>query len=355
MLSRRHALVLGMALVLAAPVAAGDNGRMDLSAVRQEMLAYVSTLQMPGRPYGCYRLKPGREAEIYATCDVAILRTVMGENLKQTLTDQQRREWIDYINSFAQPDGVYEGGRHSKQHRNGMVTGALGVLGGKQKYPVQFYEEFNTVEKAGSWLEQIDWAHLWGASHLFWGGMHCYSMSKACTDAWRDAVFSWLDANLDPETGWWRKGVAHADRNQALGGAAHIWPIYEHHGRGFPYPKKVLDRILALQKEDGSWLKFGNYLDLDALYGLAYMRSLAPEYRRGAVRQAVKRHGDLALANYETFMARKPDTHQLLALAGALGLLNQLDPERFHDTVHWSDIFSDVRLYDTASIERLAP
>lgn len=335
------------------PLFAYDKGKLDLSEVRNEVMAYVMPLQVPGKPYGWYRLKPSGDAELYATCDVAILRTVMGENLKQTLIAQQRQEWIVYINSFAQENGEYKGGRHSKQHRNGMVIGALGVLGGKQNYPVQFYGDFDTVEKVEPWLEQIDWSRLWESSHFFWGGMHCYSMSSTCTDAWRDAVFTWLDANLDPETGWWRKGVKFSDANQPLGGGAHIWPIYQHHNRPFPYPEKVIDSILALQRKDGSWLSFGSYLDLDALYGLSFMHSLAPDHRPGDVHGAVRRYGDLALVKYPPCLARKPDTHHLLGTIGGLGLLQQLDPERFHDTIKWSDIFSDVRLYDTRSVECL--
>ena len=178
-------------------------------------------------------------------------------------------------------------------------------------------------------------------------------MSRACTDQWRETVFDWLDAHLDPQTGWWPKGIEHRDQNQPLGGGAHIWPIYQHHGRPFPYPKQVIDRILAMQQSDGRWIAFGNYLDLDALYGLAYMHSSAPDYRAEDIRRAVGRHGDLAVRKYRGFIDAKPDTHALLAAIGELGLLNQLDPQRFHDTRKWSDIFSDPLLYDTAAVERL--
>ncbi len=54
-------------------------------------------------------------------------------------------------------------------------------------------------------------------------------------------------------------------------------------------------------------------------------------------------------------MSRKPDTHRLLAAAGELGLLMQLDPGRFTDTAAWTDIFSDARLYDTASVACAEP
>lgn len=355
---------------------------MDLSAVRRQMLAYLGTLRIPGAPYGHYRYKPDADADpkpepnaadacaplpgapastteqgqkLYATTDAAILRTVMGEDLRTSLTPEQRQQWITHINSFARENGSYGPalGGHSEQHSNGMVTGALGPLGGQQKFPVRFYGDFDTPEKVAAWLVKIDWSRQWPASHLFWGGMHCYSLSRHCTAAWREAVFCWLDARLDPQTGWWLRGVDHADRNQPLGGGAHIWPIYQHHGRRFPYPEKVIDSILAMQRSDGSWLRFGNYLELDALYGLALMRSFAPGHRAADVAVAVRLHGDLALRDYPAFMARGPDTHSLLALAGCLGLLQQLSPGRFYDVpgVRWTDIFSDIRFYNTAGVE----
>jgi hypothetical protein len=50
-------------------------------------------------------------------------------------------------------------------------------------------------------------------------------------------------------------------------------------------------------------------------------------------------------------MASETDTHPLLATVGELGLLQQLDPNRFPDTVKWTDIFSEVRLYNTKDVE----
>jgi hypothetical protein len=324
---------------------------MNLTQIRNEVMTYVESLHCLNAPYGHYRLTPDREAELYAACDVAILRTVMGEDLKKSLTDSQRGEWINNINSFAQENGIYRGGRHTDEHRNGTVIGALGVLGGKQLYPVQLYKGFSEIEKINDWLEAIDWRHQWGASHLFWGGMHCFSMSKACTEGWRNAVFDWLDENLDPETGWWRIGVEPSDTDQPLGGGAHIWPIYQHNDRAFPHPERLIDSILALQKPDASWREFGDYLDLDALYGLSFMQSLAPDYRKSDIGTAVRRHGDLAEEKFPHFLDEKKDIHLLLGAVGVLGLLNQLDPERFTDDRAWSDIFSDIKLYQTALVE----
>jgi len=341
------------------PTSTGGNRVMELARVRRDALAYAEALRLLDSPCGVYRMQEGLDTAqyaLYASCDVAIMRTIMAEDLQKALTPVQREQWITHINSFAQPDGTY-GSRyrgHSAEHANGMVIGALGALGGRQKHPVRLYDAFDSVAEVGPWLEKVDWQRQWGGSHLFWGGMHCFSLSRHCTPEWRTAVFDWLDANLDPQTGWWRKGVAPADPNQPLGGGAHIWPIYQHHNRRFPLPERVIDSILALQKADGSWLSYGNYLDLDALYGLSYMGSRAPGHRRGDILEAARRHGRGLVAKWPAMLARKPTLHVLLGEVGAFGLLQQLLPETYVDSAHWTDIFSDPRLYRTREVEARA-
>jgi len=329
----------------------------SLAEIRRQALAYADTLQVPGRPLGCYFDGPGstNAPSLYASCDVAHMRTVMGEDLQKTLTPAQREAWIDHINSFARPDGTYGPGwkNHSSQHANGMVIGAFGALGGQQRHTVGLYDAFDTPEEVGPWLEKIDWRKQWSGSHLFWGGMHCFSLSRRCTDVWRDTVFQWLDANLDPQTGWWRKGVPQAGPLEPLGGGAHIWPIYQHHRRRFPYPEQVINSILALQKPGGSWLAYGSYMELDALYGLAYMSSLTPQYRHADILDAARRHGRGLVEQWPAFLARKPDLHVLLGAVGAFGLLQQLLPETFVDDARWTDIFSDPRFYRTRQVEVL--
>ncbi|MGN6555329.1 MAG: glycoside hydrolase family 88/105 protein [Verrucomicrobiota bacterium] len=329
---------------------------VSLPEIRRESLAYVETLRVPGQPFGTYIDNPGtnQKPSLYAACGVAIMRTIMGEELRKTLTPDQRQEWIQSINSFALPDGTYGPERrgHSAEHGNGMVISALGALGGQQRYPVRLYDAFDTPDKVGGWLEGVDWLKQWGGSHRFWGGMHCFSMSSRCTPEWRQTVFDWLDANLDPQSGWWRKGVAQV-WPEPLGGGAHIWPIYQHHGHRFPYPERVIDSILENQKPDGRWLAFGSYMELDALYGLAYMRSLVPQYRTAEILEAARRHGRGLVQEWPGFIAHQPPVHVLLGAVGAFGLLQQLLPDTFVDEVRWTDIFSDPRLYQTAAVEVL--
>jgi hypothetical protein len=336
----------------------------DLSAVREDVYRFMDERLDKDGPYGCYRSGVRKRPDLYSSCDMAWIRGIFREDLLK-LPQNHRQEWIDTINSYVHMSygkpvdgGYFDSLGSSKLHANGMVIGALAMLGGKQRYPVKLYDEFNTVEKIEGWLERIDWEGQWSGSHLFWGGMHCFSFSKACTPAWREKVFAWLDANLDEKTGWWRKGVPHSDRHQPLGGSVHIVPIYEHHGRRFPYPERVIDSVIALQLPNGRWHTTDwffamNYLELDALYALQLMKQWAPGYRTGDIAKTVEKFAKTAT---ECYAAKKAEIYRLhphytLAMVGCFGLLQQLDPDGFRDSVQWTDIFSDKRFYDTAAVE----
>ena len=337
----------------------------QLAAVREDVYRFIESRQDRDGVYGAYRASPRGRTDLYSSCDMAWIRAILGEDLL-ALPPGQRQEWHAHINGFSnqhygQPtDGSYfDRFGSSKLHANGMVIGALAVLGGRQKHPVKLYADFDSEEKVGVWLENIDWKMQWSGSHQFWGGMHCYSFSSRCTPAWRERVFQWLDQNVDEKTGWWRKGVPHFDRHQPLGGSVHIVPVYEHHARRFPYPERVVDSVLALQLPNGRWHDYPGskhvmgYLELDALYALLVMQRWAPGYRKEDIRRGVEKYGGLVADYYATSQAElyQQHPHQVLAAVGAFGLLQQLAPERFVDSVRWTDIFTDARFYNTAAVE----
>ena len=181
-----------------------------------------------------------------------------------------------------------------------------------------------------------------------------YSQSSAATPEWTDAVFDWLDPRVDPSTGWLIIGQQPSSNIEGLGGGAHIWPIFEHFGHAFPEPERVIDRILSMQVSGG---RFGGnnsgYMDLDALYGLKYMHSLTPTYRSAEIDQAAEVFGTWLNGSISSFLAGNPTMHETLSKVGAFGLLNQLRPDLFPDSTgaHWTDIFTDPKLYLTAQVE----
>ena len=98
-----------------------------------------------------------------------------------------------------------------------------------------------------------------------------------------------------------------------------------------------------------------HYLELDALYALKLMRTLAPAYRRRDIERALDGMSTSPLkigqTIRETLLSQHP--HVILAAVGTFGLLQQHRPDQFPDSRAWSDIFTDRRLYMTSEVERL--
>ena len=160
---------------------------LDLGRVRRTILRYCEGLRDRGCGVGCYRGARGGRPDLYASVDIAIMRTVMGENLS-ALPEKDRVRWIAHINSFVDTyrrDGSYGDltRGHSPLHANGMVIGALGALEGRQALPVRLYDTVRTPQDVVDWLEGFDWAHQWCESHGFWGGSLAYSFSRDCMPA----------------------------------------------------------------------------------------------------------------------------------------------------------------------------
>ena len=78
------------------------------------------------------------------------MRAGMGEDLLKTLNAAERKPWAARLNSFARPDGPGDpaSGGHPTQRANGMVIGALRILGGKRLRPVSLYDAVDTPAKA---------------------------------------------------------------------------------------------------------------------------------------------------------------------------------------------------------------
>lgn len=329
----------------------GMTATVDLAAIRHRLTAAgTAAVAAP-------------DADFYTLADWAITRTIMGEDLR-SLPEAERLPWLSRMVAMQDPtDGSFpQYAGHSRLHGNGTAVGGIGALGGRFRHPVRLYQPFAGADGVAGWLDTaIDWSKQWSASHLFWGGVHCFACSPRAHAGWTATVLNWLDREADPATGWWRRGVAHADRHQPLGGAVHILPIYQHLGRRFPYIERTVDSTLALQYAGGHWLdgrKDGiTYLELDALYVFALGRLWAPGYRAAEVAAAVERHAALLTSALDRHLdeALQRHAHGVLCLVGILGLHRQLSPERFRDDRAWSDIFSDPALYRTAAVEAGLP
>ncbi|MAS34401.1 MAG: hypothetical protein CL610_10365 [Anaerolineaceae bacterium] len=312
---------------------------------------WCDAVAVPDQPYGTYRFRMDDPANFYASCDVAIMRWMTGENLRETLSATQRQQWVAVINSYQQPHDGHYGPEmnHHIAHANGTASKALSALGGSYRYPVGFFRLFNTPEKVGPWLTQIQWTNSWSASHLVIGGPVLWMNYRLATDEWKAACFAWFDAEVD-QFGTWPRTIPYDNTNPLtpIGCGVHMWPLYRHAGRPVPQLEYLADLALDTQQPAGYWDRVGGYGTLDALYVLA----VAVEQdlpRSPAYRDAVARYVPTHFAAMNTAW-RTRNAHEVQGWTGCIGYMQRTLPDRFAGDMRWGDIFDLKELFDLDTV-----
>lgn len=214
-------------------------------------------------PYGCANA-------------VNILYTIgaLPEDLKQ------KQDLVEVLQAFQQPDnGLFVNPGNYETHTTAFVSGALALLGTKPLYQAEGFRQYESPEALAQFMEGIDWANApWLGSHLGAGIYASMLLTGTSTDAWEDAYFAWLDANADPATGLWRKGMLEgAPRFHYLASTFHYTFNYEHARRALPYPQALLDTCIQAYR-DGACIDFAKevgWADIDFAYMIARVQRRA--------------------------------------------------------------------------------
>lgn len=323
---------------------------IDLHTVADRVRRWCNSVAVSDAPYGTYRFTQNGEPSFYASADIAMLRWMIGEDLK-ALDDEKRTQWADVINSYQSPvDGHYGPEmNHHVMHANGTAVKSLSALGKQYRYPVGFYRLFNTPERIGPWLSQINWTNSWGASHLVKGGPAMWMNSTRATEEWKVACFMWFDDQLNEYGSWPRDFYYdHSNPITPIGCAVHVWPLYRHTGREVPGLELLADCVLDWQNPMGYWDAVGRFGTLDALYALSV--AITEDLPRKSLYQdALYRyipvHFALGEAPWVTFNA-----HRVLGWAGCIGYLQRGLPDEFTGDIRWGDIFDLKEIYDLDTV-----
>jgi hypothetical protein len=294
---------------------------------------------------GHFSITPNKETDLYGSSDMAYILWILDE-IDERTTPEGRAEWAAVIQRFQNPQtGRFDRGNlsgESTTHATAFATGALVLLGSRPRYPHRWAESiFNSPESIERWLDSFYWHEVWSGSHEAGAAAALLDAPQGVSvpPAWKEWVLQAFSKRVDERTGFWKEGIADCILRDAttidLGGAAHFWWIYMRLKQPIPYPEKVIDNILSLQKESGIWgtRLFNGALpqgiDFDAINGLrlAY-RALPPEIReqkRERIVAALNRYA--CIAHYHLNAPGSVNrlftkTHKMVGTLNALAELN---------------------------------
>ncbi|MCS7252603.1 MAG: hypothetical protein RMK18_04300 [Armatimonadota bacterium] len=239
--------------------------------LRGDVLEWVEGMRLTNNLYGCYRFSPSRQfPDAYSSALATFIRDLLDDLIM--IGDLERSQWIALLRSFQQPGSGYffdERLLHgigddlfSALELTHACVSALDILGALPLHPLRFLNEFAHAPKLIRWLDERMCAASSGSHLIDRASIECRLIFHIgglliCACEWGDlnhdileVLFRWLDASVDPSTGFWgtREGCGLLS---SMCGSAYIYSLYFHQSRLVHYPDKVIDSVLLLQRQDG--------------------------------------------------------------------------------------------------------
>lgn len=300
-----------------------------------------------GEGIGDYSYAIGGPTSLYGTTDVLFCRAIMNV---LDLTGEEKDSWAKSINQFQKPEnGWYKKKytwNHSKQHTTAYAVAALHLIDRRPAFDFAWKENLLANEKnMNRWIERIPWSIIWPGSHIVSGVPAILAMLGEGTEAFFDWYFDWLDREADPNSGFWCRGWVHklgiisTPTKHEMGGAFHMYFVYEYLNRKWPYPKKIIDHSLRLQLPSGLWDKNVTYcIDLDGIYNMTRSNQIAGGYREDEIRKSCIRYleaAELILNDRDYFFEHYTNTHILPGALGAIAECQKFYPELVKTSTPW--------------------
>ena len=310
----------------------------DLSGFIHDLTGLLPAYELGDGRYQRHRLAgahPGvGEPDAYGCADATnILYTLA----RLPADSGERQALVDGIQSFQDPaTGIFGNPTHSTYHTTAHCTAALELFDARPGYHLTFLDQLISPGGIETFLDQLDWGNPWRASHDGAGCAAALAITGEATSDWFERYFAWLDAEVDPGTGLWRRGrmLPLGDgpgRFANLAGTFHYHFVYSYFRRHLPSPDRLVDTCLLLLADSpvdiGS--KSVGFKDIDWVYCLNRATRQTPHRRKEAVqalevvcRRVVARLSDTSYVHSPEF----DDLHTMFGALCAVAELQQALP-----------------------------
>lgn len=300
---------------------------IEVPKLRTEALGFIERHRVPERGVGAYLYSTCcSEPTLYSSTYAAMTRGLYGD--LAGLAEEEREEWIAYLDGFQDDDGLYrdpliygqgwyEGDPLwcGRPHLTCHVITALACLGGVAQKALGFLDPWRRPDAMRQWLNERDWGErvAWTGNEI----MNVGTLLQYARDFHNDeaagrsvaALLEWLsDNHIDRETGVWGD-VDISDpirRSHAVQAAYHWWPLFFYDRYPIPHLERAVDTVLSTQNPVGGFgwgvhnpeapHKSSACEDIDSIDPLAKMGRLKG-YRAEDINGALTRASEWVLRN----------------------------------------------------------
>ncbi|MFW5712462.1 MAG: hypothetical protein ACOCXF_04890 [bacterium] len=331
-----------------------SNNSYDFSRFAAEFYPLWEQQFRTGDSAGEYSYAQGGKTSLYGSTDIIFCRAIM-DNIE--LSAEDRDSWAGVINRFQKPDsGWYRKlytWNHLKQHTSAYAVAALALIGRRPHFELKVIKELlEQPQHWERWIRRVPWSVIWPGSHIVAAIPAVAALLGYPHEKFMHWYFDWLDREADPATGFWCRGLVHKlgllrrPTKHEMGGAFHMYYVYEYFGRQWRYPVQVINTTLSLQQPNGFWDGEVSYcIDLDGIYNLTRSSKIAGDYRQEDIRRAITRYlesTEALLNDRERFFASYSNSHMLPAVLAAIAEIQKFYPELVHTPKPWRQVIDEV-------------
>ncbi len=292
---------------------------VSILPIRAKTLSYIASMRLTDHPYGRYRYSANAtKPTLYSSAYAAMTRHLYND--LHSLSDRQRQEWIDYLQSYQGDDGLFRdpviGRGQAYEHLSWHVTTALHCLGVNARKYLKWIDKYKNKKALQPWLDARRWGYKVDYASNIVQNL-CVALQYA-RDFQNDKdaaepvnqILDYLANRADPKTGLWGDGEfdlnKEIDRSRAIQAAYHFWLLWMYDGKMIPYPELAVDQTLKTQNQNGGYgcgvhnRKYP-YLssaceDIDSIDPLVRLM-MATGYRRDDIVKSLKRALPWVLTN----------------------------------------------------------
>lgn len=232
--------------------------------------------------------------------------------------------------------GLFTEETHHFIHTTAHCTAALELFDAKPLYKMHDLKPYTTKEGLYSLLESIDHVNdPWDGSHRGAGIYAALVLNDEVNIKWQKAYFDWFYQEVDPVTGFWRKGAIEKTEKPLyyhLAGTFHYLFNHEYAKMPIRYPEKIVDTCIELYntgKMGSDFHQLCSFLPVDFVYCLNRATRQTPHRMaeaKAVLRDFAKKHIDfLNNLDWKTH-DQINDLHRLFGIVCCLAELQQALP-----------------------------
>ena len=151
---------------------------------------------------------------------------------------EERASWIEVLRSFQHADtGLFEEATHHPYHTTAHCIAALELFDVRPVHELTALHRYLDRDELHRFLDGLRWEDdPWIASHQGAGIYAALVLAGEAQRAWQDWYFAWLWDEVDPETGFWRRGhVVPTRQGDSFSGTLDAPTVFPHLAASFHY------------------------------------------------------------------------------------------------------------------------